>query len=187
MACPKGQVLFSLVIPLPPPSSAKHLSDRNLTVMLAQSFMGSLSKASIHHILLSLNDGGGQRAYQWVKGVLIIWGGGGLPTNTGPLVGTWGETKWRSVLTIIWFSFGQKPHPGTPTQKNHSLTNTITCSHNTLTSWFSGLLLFYERYFYLSELNCITSWWLDCILTHEPAQGLTNTHFHPEMNAASAH
>lgn len=40
MASPKGQVLFSLVAPLPPPSSAKHLSDKNLTVMLAPSFMG---------------------------------------------------------------------------------------------------------------------------------------------------
>lgn len=45
MASPKGQVLFSLVLPLPPPSSAKRLSDKNLPVMLAESFMGNLSKA----------------------------------------------------------------------------------------------------------------------------------------------
>lgn len=45
MASPKGQVLFSLVIVLPPPSSAKHLSDKNLLVMLAQCFMGNSSKA----------------------------------------------------------------------------------------------------------------------------------------------
>lgn len=50
MASPKGQVLFSLVIPRPPPSSAKHLSDRNLAVMLAQCFTGNLSKVSIHHV-----------------------------------------------------------------------------------------------------------------------------------------
>ncbi len=88
MASPKGQVLFSLVIPLPPPSSARHLSDRNLPVMLAQTFMGNLSTASIHHILRSLEDGGGQGAYQRVKGVLIIWRGRGLSTCAGPLVGT---------------------------------------------------------------------------------------------------
>lgn len=45
MASPKGQVLFSLVIPLPPPSSAKRLSDKNLAVMLAQFFVGNVSKA----------------------------------------------------------------------------------------------------------------------------------------------
>lgn len=92
MASPKGQVLFGLVIPLPPPSSAKHLSDRNLPVILAQSLV-NLSKVSIHHILHSLEDEGGQGAYQWVKGVLIIWRGGGLSTSTGPLVGTWWEKK----------------------------------------------------------------------------------------------
>lgn len=49
MASPEGQVLFSLVIPPHPPSSAKHLSDRNLPVMLAQSFPCNLYKASIHN------------------------------------------------------------------------------------------------------------------------------------------
>ena len=88
MARPKGQVLFSLVIPRPPPSSAKHLSDRNLPVMLDQTFMENSSKVSIHHILCSLKDGGGQGAYQGVKGVLVIRRGGGLSTSAGPLVGT---------------------------------------------------------------------------------------------------
>ena len=94
MASPEGQVLFSLVIPRPPPSSAKHLSDRNLPVMLAQSFMSGLSEVSIHHIIRSLEEGGGWEAYQRVKGVLIIWRGGGLSTRAGPLVGTWWERKW---------------------------------------------------------------------------------------------
>lgn len=64
MAGLKGQVLFSLVIPRPPPSSAKHLSDRNLPVMLDQTVMDNFSKVSIHHILRSLEDGGEQGAYQ---------------------------------------------------------------------------------------------------------------------------
>lgn len=45
MASLKGQVLFSLVIPLPPPSSAECLSDKNLPVTLPRSSVGNLSKA----------------------------------------------------------------------------------------------------------------------------------------------
>lgn len=46
MASPMGQVLFSLVIPRPPPpSSAECLSDKNLPVTLPQPCVGNLSKA----------------------------------------------------------------------------------------------------------------------------------------------
>lgn len=47
MASPKGQVLFSLVIPLPPPSTAYYLSDNNLPAMLAQCFLRNLSEVRL--------------------------------------------------------------------------------------------------------------------------------------------
>lgn len=50
MVGPWGQVLFSFVIHLPPPFSAKQSSDRNPPVMLAQSSMGNkLQRASVKH------------------------------------------------------------------------------------------------------------------------------------------
>lgn len=91
MASPKGQVLFSLVIPLPPPSSAKRLSDKNLPVMLAQSFMGNLSKVR-RTGSLPVSEGSSHNLER--RGLVHQHGA------TGWYLMRQKEMQWRSVLAM---------------------------------------------------------------------------------------